>query len=84
MKTFTINDIKYTVQPCTAICMADQADESNRQKALLIVSETRDEVKDEAVVFGYDMPETDDDFLCMSDDPGAWESDWEVLETVKA
>lgn len=83
MKTFTINDIKYTVQPCTAICMADQADESNRQKALLISNEANGE-KFDFVVFGYDMPETDGDFLCMSDDPGAWESDWEVLETVKA
>lgn len=83
MKTFTINDIKYTVQPCTAICMADQADESNRQKALLVSNEANGE-KFDFVVFGYDMPETDEDFLCMSDDPGAWESDWEVLETVKA
>lgn len=83
MKTFTINDIKYTVQPCTAICMADQADESNRQKALLVSNEANGE-KFDFVVFGYDMPETDDDFLCMSDDPGAWECDWEVLETVKA
>lgn len=83
MKTFIINDIKYTVQPCTAICMADQADESNRQKALLVSNEANGE-KFDFVVFGYDMPETDDDFLCMSDDPGAWESDWEVLETVKA
>lgn len=83
MKTFIINDIKYTVQPCTAICMADQADESNRQKALLVSNEANGE-KFDFVVFGYDMPETDEDFLCMSDDPGAWESDWEVLETVKA
>ena len=82
MKTFTINDIKYTVQPCTAICMADQADESNRQKALLVSNESNGE-KFDFVVFGYDMPETDEDFLYMSDDTSAWESDWEVLETVK-
>lgn len=83
MKTFTINDIKYTVQPCTAICMADQADESNRQKALLVSNEANGE-KFDFVVFGYDMPETDEDFLYMSDDTSAWENDWEVLETVKA
>ena len=83
MKTFIINDIKYTVQPCTAICMADQADESNRQKALLVSNEANGE-KFDFVVFGYDMPETDEDFLYMSDDTSAWENDWEVLETVKA
>lgn len=82
MKTFTINDIKYTVQPCTAICMADQADESNRQKALLVSNEANGE-KFDFVVFGYDMPETDEDFLYMSDDTSAWENDWEVLETVR-
>ena len=82
MKTFTINDIKYTVQPCAAICMADQADESNRQKALLVSNEANGE-KFDFVVFGYDMPETDEDFLYMSDDTSAWENDWEVLETVR-
>ena len=82
MKTFIINDIKYTVQPCTAICMADQADESNRQKALLVSNEANGE-KFDFVVFGYDMPETDEDFLYMSDDTSAWENDWEVLETVR-
>lgn len=82
MKTFTINDIKYTVQPCTAICMADQADESNRQKALLVSNEANGE-KFDFIVFGYDMPETDEDFLYMSDDTSAWENDWEVLETVR-
>ena len=82
MKIFIINDIKYTVQPCTAICMADQADESNRQKALLVSNEANGE-KFDFVVFGYDMPETDEDFLYMSDDTSAWENDWEVLETVR-
>ena len=82
MKTFIINDIKYTVQPCTAICMADQADESNRQKALLVSNEANGE-KFDFVVFGYDMPETDEDFLYMSDDTSAWENDREVLETVR-
>ena len=82
MKTFAINGVEYTVEPCTAICGADMGDESKRQNALLVTSELNGE-KFEEVVFGYEMPETDEDFRDMCEDPSAWESDQDVVDTVK-
>ena len=81
MKTFEINGTEYSVETCTAICGADLGDESKRQDALLVSSEDGGE-KFEFVVFGWEMPETSEDFSDMCDDSSAWESDWEVLETV--
>lgn len=77
MKTFEINGKAYEIKPCTAICFVELGDESKRQEALLVTC--RDS---EYVVFGYDMPETMDGFLSMCEDEYAWESDFEVLETV--
>ena len=82
MKTFAINGAEYTVNPCTAICGADMGDESSRQDALFVSSENGGE-KSEFVVFGYEMPETDENFRDMCDDPSAWESDQDVVDTVK-
>ena len=81
MKTFEINGTEYSVEICTAICGADLGDESKRQDALLVSSENGGE-KFEFVVFGWEMPETSEGFADMCDDSSAWESDWEVLETV--
>lgn len=82
MKKFEVNGSEYTVQRCTAICAADCGDESKRQAALLVSSE-RDGEKFEQIVFGYEMPETDENFRDMCEDSGAWESDWQVIKTVK-
>ena len=82
MKTFEINGTEYTVEACTAICGADLGDESKRQDAILVTSENGGE-KSEFVVFGWEMPETDEDFSDMCDDSSAWESDHEVLKTVR-
>lgn len=82
MKTFEINGTEYTLEPCTAICCADLVDESKRQEALLVSSESDGE-KSEFVVFGWEMPETAGNFSDMCDDSSAWESDHEVLDTVK-
>ena len=82
MKTFEINNTEYTMESCTAICGSDLGDESKRQDAILVTSENGGE-KSEFVVFGWEMPETSEDFSDMCDDSSAWESDWEVLETVK-
>lgn len=82
MKQFEINGIEYTVEDCTAICAADCGDESKRQAALLVSSE-RDGEKFKEVVFGYDMPETEENFRDMCEDFAAWESGAEVLGTVR-
>ena len=82
MKTFEINGTEYTVESCTAICGSDLGDESKRQDAILVTSENGGE-KFEFVVFGWEMPETAEDLSDMCDDSSAWESDHEVLDTVK-
>ena len=82
MKTFEINNTEYTVESCTAICGSDLGDDSKRQDAILVTSENGGE-KSEFVVFGWEMPETAEDLSDMCDDSSAWESDHEVLDTVK-
>lgn len=78
--TFKINGSEYTIEPCTAICTADTRDESKRQETLIVSCEQNDELF-EYVVFGYDMPETVEQFADMCADPGAWESDYTVVGT---
>lgn len=82
MKQFEIDNTEYTIERCTAICAADCGDESKRQEALLVSSE-RDGEKFEEVVFGYEMPETEENFLDICADYAAWESGGEVLGTVR-
>ena len=79
-KIFTVGGTKYTVITCTAVAACD-LDTNDRQDALLVVT-YRNGDKIEKVVFGYDMPETAEDFEDMCEDSNAWESDYEVLETV--
>lgn len=81
-KTFTFNNVEYTVSTCTAIAGCDGRDEANRQDALLVKTTLDSGEVDERVVFGYPMPEDDEDFAIMSGDYWAWDSDYEVLETV--
>lgn len=81
-KTFIINNTEYTVTACTAVAYCD-LETGDRQNALLVVS-YQNGAKFEKVVFGHKMPETDEDFSDMYEDSSAWESDWEVLESVKS
>lgn len=37
----------------------------------------------EKVVFGYSMPESNEEFADMCADSGAWESDYNVLRSVR-
>lgn len=80
-KTFTIANVKYTVVACTAVASCDM-ETADRQEALLVVGCMNGE-KIEQVVFGYEMPETAEDFAAMCEDSSAWESDWEVIESVE-
>ena len=85
MKKFVdnVNGIEYTVKPVTAICTnAGDCSEESRQSALLVTSVVDGE-KFESVVFGFDMPEDEDDFLTMCEDSSAWDSSFETLSTVR-
>ena len=82
MKTFNINGTEYTVEICTAICAADCGDEGKCQDALLVSNEYNGELF-ESVVFGYEMPETEENFLDMCDDYSAWESDCAIIRTAQ-
>ena len=83
-KTFTVEGTEYTVEDITAIatCVGEYS-EDFRQNALLVTNMADSGEKIEYVVFGYDMPENDDDFSDMCEDSAAWDSDCETLETVK-
>ena len=77
----TVNERIYTIEPVTAIASCDLADKL-RQNALLVCYVDDDE-EITSVVFGYEMPEDEEDFNTMAEDPFAWESDFEVLATVQ-
>lgn len=77
----TVNERTYTIEPVTAIASCDLAD-NIRQNALLVCYVDDDE-EITSVVFGYEMPEDEEDFNTMAEDPFAWEFDWEVLATVQ-
>lgn len=80
-KNFAIDNTEYTVTTCTAIAVT--ADDTTRQDALLIESTADSGEKFRYIVFGYEMPDTAEDFEAMSDDSSAWTSDYEDLETVE-
>lgn len=71
-KKFVIYGIAYYVYEATAIAECDEGDESKRQNVLLVIDTNGTEV-DRHVVFGYDMPETEDDFNAICEDANAWE-----------
>ena len=77
----TVNERTYTIEPVTAIASCDLADKL-RQNALLVCYVDDDE-EITSVVFGYEMPEDEEDFNTMAEDSFAWESDFEVLATVQ-
>ena len=80
-KTFTIDNIEYTITACTAIPAT--IGEFTRLNALLVENTADSGEKFQFVVFGYAMPETTEDFAEMCDDESAWSADHEDLETVE-
>ena len=80
-KTFTIGGTEYTVCECTAICK--DLGESERRKALFVYSISEFGEKTEFVVFGYEMPEDESEFLKMSEDSSAWDGWYETVESVE-
>lgn len=82
-KTFTDKyNTEYTVNTVTAIAACDGADEAKRQPALLVSNEKNGE-KFEFVVFGWEMPADLDEFETMCEDSSMWDSDSEVLATIR-
>ena len=81
MKKYTVFGTAYYCYPCTAICEADNNDETMRQEAILVISTNGTETSEE-VVFGYELPKEMDDFLEICGDGNAWESDPETLYSV--
>ena len=73
MKRFTAYGVDYEVYNITAIADCDDCDEAKRQDALRVISKAYGDETGDYVVFGYAMPETDDDFFNMYTDLGAWE-----------
>ena len=51
--------------------------------SIIHVAVVDDDEEITSVVFGYEMPEDEEDFNTMAEDPFAWESDFEVLATVQ-
>ena len=83
-KIFTVEGTEYTVEDITAIATcAGEHGEEMRQNALLVTNTADSGEKIEYVVFGWAMPENEDDFSDMCEDSDAWDSNWETLETVK-
>lgn len=81
MKYFELDEREYAVEKCTAICDADLGNENARQEALIVTSYHNGE-KFEDVVFGWEMPESEEEFKEMCADWATWESNYEVIETV--
>lgn len=81
MKKFTVSGTTYRCYPCTAISSADNGNEAMRQDAVLVIS-TDDVEQIVEVVFGYDLPQEQTDFVDICDDSAAWESDQETLRSV--
>lgn len=83
-KTFTVEGTEYTVEEITAIATcACEYTEDKRQDALLVTNMTNSGETIEYVVFGYDLPNDEEEFLYMCEDSNAWDSNFETLETVK-
>ena len=83
-KTFTVEGTEYTVENITAIATrVGEYSEDFRQNALLVTNIADSGEKIEYVVFGWAMPENEDEFSDMCEDSDAWDSNWETLETVK-
>ena len=66
---------------CTAVCK--DLGEFERRKALFVCSISESGEKTEFVVFGYDMPEDEAEFLEMCEDSSAWDGCFETIDSVE-
>lgn len=80
-KTFTIGGTEYTVCECTAICK--DLGESERRKALFVYSISESGEKNEFVLFDFDMPEDESEFLEMCEESSEWDGWYATVESVE-
>lgn len=80
-KEMMINGKQYTIIEITAVAL--NAGDTEAQDALLVITEDERGEKEEAVVFGFEMPEYLSDMINMFDEPAAWDTDRETLDTVR-
>lgn len=71
----------YTIKECTAITIGEG--DAERQDALYVSTVADSGEKFEWVVFGWSLPKNAEDLVAMFDDPHAWDSDYETLDTVR-
>ena len=79
-KTYTIDNITYTVRTCTAVAVS--IGETERTTALYVdyYDESGEHV--EYVVFNATMPEDEDEFMILCDYSDEWYSDYSTIATV--
>lgn len=65
---------EHEIFPCTAIALCDEEQEDCRQNALLVRSEEACGEIVEKLVFGWALPDTEDDWRAMCEDASAWEA----------
>lgn len=65
---------EYAIEAITAIALCDAEDEDCRQQALLVTTELESGEVSQMVVFGWDMPNDNEEWLAMCADSSAWES----------
>ncbi len=77
-KTYTIDNITYTVRTCTAVSVG----ETERAIALYVdyYEESGEHV--EYVVFNATMPEDEDEFMTLCDYSDEWDSNYRTIATV--
>ena len=77
-KTYTIDNITYTVRTCTAVSVG----ETERTTALYVdyYEESGEHV--EYVVFNATMPEDEDEFMDLCDYSDGWDSHYMTIATV--
>ena len=80
-KTFTIGSTEYTVSECTAICK--DLGESERRKALFVCSFSESGEKSEFVLFDFDMPEDESEFIEMCEDSSVWDGWYATVDSVE-
>lgn len=80
--TFYAGGVAYIVRECTAIAACDMGSENMRQNALHVGCHLNWEYV-EKVVFGYHMPESNEEFADMCADSDAWESEYNVLRSIR-
>ena len=79
-KTYTIDNITYTVRTCTAVAVS--IGDTERTTALYVdyYAESGEHV--EYVVFNETMPEDEDEFMTLCDYSDEWDSNYRTIATV--